>query len=993
MIDVVSRKARPRLLCAACYGFVACAVVAGFPARAQEAPAPVRVWEDVMSLPTSAEGLPDPNPPFDLFKPRRLNYPYTLRTNLIDRREPRVWRTLNLENEYLRCVVLPDLGGHLYGCTDKINDVEVFYANRSIKLAQIAYRGAWAAVGVEFNFPVSHNWMTSSPVDHAIGTESDGSASIWVGNIDRVYGMQWRVRLTLRPGRAVLEQHTTLYNRSDMRHRFYWWTNAGVEAWEDSRILYPMTHTASHAHRDVDTWPIDGAGTDLSVVGNHAFGAVSRFSYGSREPFMAVYHPRSDAGVVHYSDPTDLPAKKIFSWGHDARGLRWREALSDDGSAYVEVQAGLFRDQETYGFLEPRETVRFSEYWIPVRGLGGISRANPDGAIHLTRQPAADGSVALDVALNVTEVYENASVEVRDGRLPVAADRLTLDPKETFRRRYPGLRPDGRHTVEIRSQTGYLVVAHTEDEYEVTSADETRVGPRPLLPDPLPPDRSEGDWLALGSREERNGRRIEALTLYREGLGHFPGDLALLKAAGRLAVALKQHDEAVRDLQVVLDAVSNDYEAAYYLGHALLAEGDLAGARLAWESSQRYGTWRPAALFALAGLAGRSGDPAEALAVLLRLTSVSRDALRAGALEVALLRSLGWQEQARDRLAYWRDIDPTSSFLRYEATRLGVQDEALWRHLAGDPERILEIAADYQRFGLHEEAVALLVRDYPAGPDVPSEPGTPQPAAHPLVAYYCGYSRSVLGQDPSEDFAAAGQMPTTYVFPNRPETLEVLQYVVARRPEDATAHFLLGSLYLSGGRRREAMEAWETTRRLAPETPVLHRNIGYTLLHSGAPATRAAEMFTEGLRVDPLNLDLYLGLDEAMRRAGRSAEARAAALQGHPDPQAWPALLVYRLARTLADAGRFDEAEDLFVGRSFPGEEGGIDVRDVYVDVRLARVDSLVDAQACAEARGLVEALGREVPGLSFTRGGLEDLVGSDRVQAIVDRVQGACPP
>jgi hypothetical protein len=121
-----------------------------------------RAWESTLTLPTYEEGPPDPNPPFDLFLDRRFSYPYTLRVNLTDRRSPRTWRALNLENEYLKCVVLPDLGGHLYSCTDKVNGAQLFYANPSIKFAQIAYRGAWTALGVEFNFPVSHNWMTAS---------------------------------------------------------------------------------------------------------------------------------------------------------------------------------------------------------------------------------------------------------------------------------------------------------------------------------------------------------------------------------------------------------------------------------------------------------------------------------------------------------------------------------------------------------------------------------------------------------------------------------------------------------------------------------------------------------------------------------------------------------------------------------------------------------------------------------------------------------------
>jgi uncharacterized protein DUF5107 len=85
---------------------------------------------------------------------------------------------------------------------------------------------------------------------------------------------------------------------------------------------------------------------------------------------MAMYHPRTQSGVVHYSSPLDLPTKKIWSWGSDENGLDWRAALSDNNSAYVEVQAGLFRDQETYGFLEPQESRSFTECWIPIRELG-----------------------------------------------------------------------------------------------------------------------------------------------------------------------------------------------------------------------------------------------------------------------------------------------------------------------------------------------------------------------------------------------------------------------------------------------------------------------------------------------------------------------------------------------------------------------------------------------------------------------------------------------
>ena len=95
---------------------------------------------------------------------------------------------------------------------------------------------------------------------------------------------------------------------------------------------------------------MEADGTDLSVVKNQTKGPVSLFVHGSREPFMGVWHPHTNTGTAHYADYAQLPAKKIWSWGTDPDGLDWRKTLSDNNSAYVEVQAGLFRNQRPMPF-------------------------------------------------------------------------------------------------------------------------------------------------------------------------------------------------------------------------------------------------------------------------------------------------------------------------------------------------------------------------------------------------------------------------------------------------------------------------------------------------------------------------------------------------------------------------------------------------------------------------------------------------------------------
>src|ERR1700736_3699055 len=115
--------------------------VVGVIAFALAAHAGVKVSAGTLAPPTCEEGLPAPNPPFDQFTTNRFNYPYTLRTNLTSRRVVHEWRAIYLENEYLKCSVLPDLGGHLYTCLDKISGKPMFYANPSIKKAAMGYHG------------------------------------------------------------------------------------------------------------------------------------------------------------------------------------------------------------------------------------------------------------------------------------------------------------------------------------------------------------------------------------------------------------------------------------------------------------------------------------------------------------------------------------------------------------------------------------------------------------------------------------------------------------------------------------------------------------------------------------------------------------------------------------------------------------------------------------------------------------------------------------
>jgi len=932
-----------------------------------------------LELPAYAEGAPDSNPSFDQFETSRFSYPYTLRKEMTNVRATHQFRAIYLENEYLKCSVLPDLGGHVYTCVDKISGKPLFYANPSIKKARIGYRGAWAAFGVEFNFPVSHNWVSMSPVDFAFANHKDSSASIIVGNIDRVYGMQWTVELTLRPGSTVLEQRVTLSNRSDVRHRFYWWNNAAVEAWDDSRIEYPMRFAAAHGFAEVQKWPVDSSGKDLSLIKNQTDGPVSLFVHGSRENFMGVWNPHTNTGTAHFAEYAELPAKKIWSWGVDAEGLDWRKALSDNNSAYVELQAGLFRNQETYAFLEPRQTVAFTEYWMPVRETGGISRANLAGVVHLQRRNGM-----LVVALNANREIPDASLEIFDGTTPLMAEKENLAPEQTWQREIRIPDTGRKLSFELKDKQGELLLRQAEGEYDWTPESEIKVGPQTNYATPEGVHRTEDDWLQLGKTEELDGNNLLAAQIYETALAKFPGNFELLKAAGRLDAALYRFERAATLLAAAHDRNTTDDEISYYLGIAYEGTERRKEAMDSYQEAIRLPSYRAAAALRLGELRAREGALPSAKDSLTQSVRSAADDIRAAEEFEAVSRALGATDAeafAREQLVRF----PLSDFLREELRIPNLT------HLGADPYRVLSVASEYARLGLYRRAVEVLSRNYPAVHADQSEPGTVSPQNHPLLVYFRGYCREKLGERGNDDYLRASRLSTLYVFPNTVEDQQALKAAIKANQSDATAHYLLGTWYFARGMVDPALSEWQKATTLNPKIPALEASIGLALLHNKREFANALSAFAGGIRNDPSNVVNYSGAVVAMTLLGTPAADRAGILERYPDLSRMPGVLVYELALNRAEAGEFDAALGLFRNRFFGSEEGGTNVRDVWIEVKLLTATGLARAGRCKEALSAADALGSSVPGLAFTQDGLPNLVNSPRANYLLGELFSSC--
>jgi tetratricopeptide (TPR) repeat protein len=499
--------------------------------------------------------------------------------------------------------------------------------------------------------------------------------------------------------------------------------------------------------------------------------------------------------------------------------------------------------------------------------------------------------------------------------------------------------------------------------------------------------------------DELEGRRLTAMSRYQSALVQHPQSAALLKAAGRLGMALGwtgPSAPSTADALTWLDAArarnTTDFEVEYYLGLALADAGRTREALEHLQAAHRFRATRTPATLQLARLLARGGNPDAALHELEALGADAERAPVIGGLEVALLRQVGRTNDARQRGLRWRSIDPTSSYLRYELVLLGQDDAGLWMHLGGDANRVLDLVDQYLAIGGYPQALALLDRRYPIVEPPMREPGSVSPNDSPLVAYYRGYVRSKTGGNPAADYRAAGSLATSYVFPNRRSSFAVLAAAVQANPADATAQFLLGSLYLAKGLVTPAIASWQNARRLGTDIPTLHRNLALALLQQPVPDYKQArEVLQEGITADSRNVEVYTSLDAVLSASGALPAERVKALRRYPTSGAMPPALVLKLALALAEADDAEAAERLFHDRFFPREEGGTSVRTVYAQVRLASAAVAAQRGSCETALGILEPLPREQPGLAFTSGGLADTLAAAPMAMQIADIESAC--
>ena len=186
----------------------------------------VQIWEETITIPTYSVGKPDTNP---MFLEKRVYqgssgavYPLPVIETIEDEKKDVQYDVVFLENDSLKIMVMPSLGGRIQMAYDKTNDFHFVYYNQVIKPALVGLNGPWISGGIEFNWPQHHRPSTYESIDYSIEENPDGSKTLWVSEIERMFRTRGMAGFTLHPEKAYLEIKVSLYNRTAVPQTFLW---------------------------------------------------------------------------------------------------------------------------------------------------------------------------------------------------------------------------------------------------------------------------------------------------------------------------------------------------------------------------------------------------------------------------------------------------------------------------------------------------------------------------------------------------------------------------------------------------------------------------------------------------------------------------------------------------------------------------------------------------------------------------------------------------
>jgi tetratricopeptide (TPR) repeat protein len=904
------------------------------PAAPESEAGSVKVWSQRVIMMTYAPAQPDKNP---LFLEKRVYqgssgrvYPLPVIDLIATKPEPRHWDAIHLENEYLRLMVMPEIGGRIHIGMDKRTGYDFFYRQNVIKPALVGLAGPWISGGVEFNWPQHHRPATFMPVETSIERAPDGSVTVWCSDHDPMSHLRGMHGVCLRPGSAVVEVRVRLYNRTQDTQTFLWWANVATRVHEQYQSFFPgdVRFVADHAKRAMTEYPLshglyygvdykrrslegipademppcfipDGSylPNDLGWYANIPV-PTSYMIVDSKGDFFGGYDHKQKAGTVAVANHHVAPGKKQWTWGNHEFGYAWDRSLTNEDGPYVELMSGAYTDnQPDFSFLAPGETKTFSQFWYPIGDIGVPNLASVDGALRVEV-----GTGEITVHVQVTAPRQRSNVIVRAAGGEVGRWTGDLMPEKTWleRFRYGGV--SGGLEVIVQSDDATLL-RYAPD--EITPVEAPNVATEP----PLPKDVHSMDELFLiGVHLEQYRHPTRNPEVYwQEALSRDPDDSRCNHMLGRWHLRRGEFEQAERYLRAAIARLTmrnpNPYdgEPHYNLGLTLRYQDRVAEAYDAFYKSTWNAAWRGPGYHRLAEIDCVRGEWLKALDHLDCSLVADADNLSARNLKAVVLERLGRKEEAQRLLQETRALDPLDLFSRF----------LIDHEVPTNPQMQLDLGFDLMRSGLLGEAL-----------DVFETPGD-VPSAMVTYARADVLRQMGRGFESIEAYRQASQENSDYIFPNRLEELRVLEKALEIDAQDARAAYALGNLLYDRRRHREAIVRWEQSVSAEPEFSIAWRNLGIAYFNVLSDSRKALNAFERARTCAPTDARLLYEQDQLRKRTGFALEERLELLrENRPLVDSRDDLSV-EFASLLNSLGRPEEALLILRKRQFQPWEGG----------------------------------------------------------------------
>lgn len=513
--------------------------------------------------------------------------PYTGLDSYDHAEDEQLFDAFILENERLKAVFIPALGGRMWSLYDKRDGRDLVINNPVFRPCNLALRNAWFSGGVEWNCGVrGHSPLTCDKIYAAQYHRSDGTPVLRMYAFERMRAVTYQMDFFLPDGSDNLFARMRLVNGSDNVVPIYWWSTIAVEQKEGARVVVPASETyVNHGNDPVykTEIPMIG-GIDLSYPTNHTEATDHFYKIPENSRKYEAYFDRDGHGIVHASTRR-LKGRKMFVWGTSTGGRNWQRFLTDEKGweqPYLEIQAGLAYTQNESLPFPPHSAWEWLEAYCP-----------------FSMEPEKIHGSYEDAKRNILSWLDSALPEEE-------LDRLLCETKADALREVPYSfkgHPWGALDAQLREILGEKPVSPHLRFGELEGAQELwrRFLENGYLdePDPKDPPASfmvQDEWFRLLEQSVESADRFNWNAWYHLGVCYYArDDYRQARAAFERSLSLRQSTWADHGMACVCFSTGKAHEGAAYMAKALaLNPYDLPLAKEALRLSCLYEEYLPA---------------------------------------------------------------------------------------------------------------------------------------------------------------------------------------------------------------------------------------------------------------------------------------------------------------------------------------------------------------------------------------------------------------